>query len=126
MHESFHNSQRTTTYFVERNLLRTPASPDAEISRGPIVIGNDVWIGAGSKILSGVRVGDGAIIGAGTIVTRDVPAFSVVGGNPGRVLRARFSPEVTDRLQSSEWWNWSEERLREEAGFLVEIHARGR
>ena len=67
--EQFHNSQRTTTYFVERNLFKVPENPQALISKGSIHIGHDVWIGAGAQILSGVTIGDGAIVGAGAIVT---------------------------------------------------------
>jgi acetyltransferase-like isoleucine patch superfamily enzyme len=122
LYETFHNPQRTTTYFVEKNLLRLPPGEDAEISRGPIRIGNDVWIGAAAQVLSGVTIGDGAIVGAGAIVTRDVPAYAVVGGNPARLIRYRFEADVIERLMSMEWWNWPEDRLRAEAEFLTGIH----
>ena len=97
--------------------------PEAKISRGSITIGNDVWIAAGAQILSGVHVGDGAIVGAGAIVTRDVAPYSIVAGNPARLVRYRFAPEVIDRISAIQWWNWPEERLRAEADFLLEIHA---
>lgn len=126
LHEAFHNAQRTTTYFIERNLLERPQGPEAEISKGPIIIGNDVWIGNGVRIMSGVTIGDGAIIGAGAVVTRDVLPYTIVGGNPAKPLRARFDPETTERIQASKWWTWSEERLREEADFLTELHAAGK
>lgn len=125
IHETLHNAQRTTTYLVERNLLRKPESPEAEISRGPIIIGNDVWIGNGARIMSGITIGDGAIIGAGAVVTRDVAPYTVCGGNPARRLRARFSPDVTERLQASQWWTWSEEQLHANSDFLIALHARG-
>ncbi len=122
MYETFHNPQRTTTYFVEKNLLQVWPGPDAEISVGPIRIGNDVWIGASAQIMSGVTIGDGAIVGAGAIVTRDVPAYAVVGGNPARIIRFRFESDLIERLMSIEWWNWSEDRLRSESDFLLELH----
>ena len=125
MHETFHNAQRTTTYLIERNLLACPEGAGAEISRGPIVIGSDVWIGNGARLMSGVTVGDGSIIGAGAVVTRDVPPFTIVGGNPARHIRARFDPETTTRLMALQWWTWPEERLRAEAEFLIQEHERG-
>lgn len=73
----------------------------------PLEIGSDVWIGASSVVLPGCRqIGDGAIIGAGAIVTRDVPAFSVVGGNPARIIGQRFSDEVRAAVEASRWWDW--------------------
>jgi acetyltransferase-like isoleucine patch superfamily enzyme len=122
MYEASHNPQRTTTYFVEKNLLRVPPSPDAETSAGAIRIGNDVWIGQAAQIMSGVTVGDGAIVGAGSIVTRDVPPYAVVGGNPARVIRYRFDDETIARMQSMAWWDWEEARLRAERGFLLGLH----
>lgn len=122
MYETFHNPQRTTTYFVEKNLLRGRPGPDAEISAGPVKIGNDVWIGAASQIMSGVTIGDGAIVGAGAIVTRNVPPYTVVGGNPARIIRYRFPDDVIAHLLDLEWWNWPEERLSAEIDFLTEIH----
>jgi virginiamycin A acetyltransferase len=122
--EQFHNAQRTTTYFVERNLLKRPEAPEAQISKGPIRIGNDVWIGAGAQVLSGVNIGDGAIIAAGAIVTRDVPAYAIVAGNPGRLVRYRFEPERIAHLLALQWWDWSEDKLRAEAAFLTEVWAR--
>jgi len=76
-----------------------------------VMLGNDVWVGHGAVVLPGVAIGDGAAIGAGTIVTKDVPAFAVVVGNPGRVLRLRFPEAVCEALLRIAWWDWSRERL---------------
>lgn len=124
MYETFHNPQRTTTYFFEKNLLGVPASDSAQISAGPIRIGNDVWVGDGSLVLSGVSIGDGAIVAAGAVVTRDVPPFAIVAGNPARVVRYRFSPDKIQEILELKWWHWSEERLRGEVAFLAKIQDR--
>lgn len=124
LQEQFHNSQRTTTYFIERNLLCWPEPPEALISKGPIRIGHDVWIGAGAQVLSGVAIGDGAIVAAGAIVTRDVAPYAVVAGNPARLIRYRFGPDKIAQLLDMQWWHWSEERLRSEVAFLTEIQER--
>jgi acetyltransferase-like isoleucine patch superfamily enzyme len=76
------------------------------VSKGDIVIGNDVWIGRGARVLSGVTVGDGAVIGGHSVVTKDVRPYAIVVGNPAREIRRRFSDEQIDALLSIAWWNW--------------------
>ena len=77
-------------------------------------IGHDVWIGHGAILLPGVNVGNGAIIGAGTVVTKDVPAWHIVVGNPARILRPRFTDSsIAAQLENIAWWNWSEDVLKE-------------
>lgn len=75
------------------------------------VVGNDVWIGAGALILPGARIGDGVIVGAGAVVGGTVPPYTVVAGNPGRVIRNRVPPEIAARLVALAWWNWPIERI---------------
>ena len=84
---------------------------DAWDNRGDIVIGNDVWIGYEAVILAGVTVGDGAIIGARAVVTKDVPPYAVVGGVPARQIRMRFVRQTVDALLEIQWWNWPRERI---------------
>lgn len=74
-------------------------------------LGNDVWIGHGAIILPGVNIGNGAAIGAGAIVTRDVPAFAIAIGNPAKIHRYRFPPEIIAALERIQWWNWPHENL---------------
>jgi len=75
-------------------------------------IGHDVWIGHGAIVLPGRSVGTGAVIAAGAIVTKDVPAYTIVGGNPARPIKRRFPQEIVDRLTDLAWWDWSHEALR--------------
>ncbi|WKV08007.1 CatB-related O-acetyltransferase [Thermoanaerobacterium sp. CMT5567-10] len=79
----------------------------------PPIIGNDVWIGRNAIILRNVTIGDGAIIGAGAVVTKDVEAFSIVGGVPARHIKYRFPEEIREKLLQIKWWDWPEEKIRE-------------
>lgn len=86
---------------------------DAWDDKGDIVIGNDVWIGYEAVILAGVRIGDGAIIGARAVVTKDVPPYTIVGGIPAKEIRKRFDADVIARLQALKWWDWPVSRIQE-------------
>src|SRR5262245_54918290 len=76
-----------------------------------VAIGHDVWIGHGAIVLPGRSIGDGAVIAAGAIVTKDVPAYVIVAGNPARIMRARFPDALAARMQALAWWDWPHERL---------------
>jgi phosphonate metabolism protein (transferase hexapeptide repeat family) len=79
----------------------------------PVAIGHDVWVGHGAVVLPGVRIGNGAVVGANAVVTQDVPAYLIVAGAPAKELRPRFEPEIAKRLEALCWWDWSPERLFE-------------
>ena len=81
-------------------------------NKGDIVIGSDVWIGYEAVILSGVTIGDGAIIGTRAVVTKDVPPYTIVGGVPARPIRKRFDEKTIEKLEALRWWDWDEEKLR--------------
>lgn len=84
--------------------------------RGDTVVGNDVWLGFESLVMPGVRIGDGAIVAARSVVVEDVPPYAIVGGNPAKVIRMRYGPEEIDMLLGAAWWDWPVE--------LVTAHAR--
>ena len=76
-----------------------------------VVIGNDVWIGHGVIILPSVTIGNGAVVGAGAVVTKDVPDFAIVAGNPAKVIRCRFDEAKIKQLNESQWWDWADEEI---------------
>lgn len=80
--------------------------------RGDIIIGNDVWIGGNALIMSGVNIGNGAVIGACSVITKDVPPYAIVVGNTSRVVRYRFNKEIIDKLQKIAWWDWPIEKIK--------------
>jgi virginiamycin A acetyltransferase len=81
--------------------------------KGDTVVENDVWIGYDSLIMPGVHIGNGAIIATRSVVAKDVPPYSIFGGNPARLIRMRFEPAVIDLLQSLRWWDWPIEKITE-------------
>ena len=87
-------------------------------SKGDVTIGNDVWIGFGATILSGVSIGDGAVIAAGSVVTKDVADFAIVGGVPAKFIRSRFPEEIVSALKKIAWWEWSEEEVKRSWQFI--------
>lgn len=82
------------------------------VNKDKLKIGNDVWIGYEAVILSGVTIGDGAIIGTRAVVTKDVPSYTIVGGVPAKPIRKRFDEETIQKLKEIRWWDWEEERIK--------------
>lgn len=85
--------------------------PMQVICKGDTVIGNDVWIGNSVTIMQGIKIGDGAIIGTNSLVTKDVEAYTVVGGNPAKQIRKRFDEETIQLLLTLQWWNWDTQKI---------------
>ncbi|MDM9632796.1 CatB-related O-acetyltransferase [Robiginitalea aurantiaca] len=79
----------------------------------PVTIGNDVWIGTDCLIMGGVKIGDGAVIGAKALVTKDIPPYAIVGGVPAKIIKYRFSPEIIEKLLEIKWWDFSDEKISE-------------
>jgi acetyltransferase-like isoleucine patch superfamily enzyme len=99
----------------------TPEVADMHMSmghptcKGDIIIGNDVWIGAKSTIMSGVNIGNGAVIGSNSTITKDVPPYAIVVGNPGKIVKYRFTEKQIESLLKISWWDWTEDRIKTEA-----------
>lgn len=98
-------------FFGDSENIRTFDHPKCKI-------GNDVWIASGANILRKVKVGDGAVIGAGAVVTKDVPPYAIVVGVPGKIVGYRFDDEVVQKLLKIEWWNWPKEVIKENISLL--------
>lgn len=109
--EHNHNVETLTTYFIKYRIFNDPYGADV-VSKGSITIGNDVWIATQSTILTGVTIGDGAVVAANSVVTEDVPPYAIVGGTPAKILKYRFSPEIIDKLLEMKWWNWDIEKIK--------------
>lgn len=90
-------------------------------NKGNIEIGNDVWIGYNATIMAGVKIGDGAIIATNSTVVSDVEPYTIVGGNPAREIKKRFSPEIVERLLKLQWWNWDIEKITENVQNLTDL-----
>lgn len=114
-----HNVDWVSTYPFRIQFSLAGAYEDGHpSSRGPVIVGHDVWIGSGASILSGVSVGHGAVIAAGSVVTKDVRAYSIVGGVPATEIRRRFTNSQIEALLNIEWWNWPTEAVIEAVPLL--------
>ena len=105
---------------MQLTLQKMIGSSDVRPSKaGRIIIGNACWLGDNCTVLRDVHVGDGAVIGAGAVVTKDVPPFSIVAGIPAKVVRYRFTENVIKQLLEIAWWNWPMERILSEKRFFT-------
>lgn len=111
-----HTQKSLSTYpfpiFFEEWDLDKKQVASAWDKKGDIVIGNDVWIGYEAVIMSGVHIGDGAIIGTRAVVTKDVPPYTIVGGIPAKEIKKRFDEDTIRKLLQLKWWNWSFDKIQ--------------
>ena len=111
-----HSMKSLSTYtfpiFFEEWDLDAKCIRDAWDNKGDIIIGNDVWIGYDAVIMSGVKIGDGAIIGTRAVVTKDVPPYTIVGGVPAKPIRKRFDDVTIEKLETLRWWDWDYEKVK--------------
>lgn len=113
-------SNYTFPLFFEEWGLNKKNVASAWDNKGDIIIGNDVWIGYEAVIMAGVHIGDGAVIAARAVVTKDVPPYTIVGGTPARKIRMRFEEETIAKLQQIQWWNWPVEKIRRSLPYIME------
>ncbi|MCD6292272.1 MAG: CatB-related O-acetyltransferase [Deltaproteobacteria bacterium] len=113
-----HRSDWISTYPFGQLLENFPKNQEHPTGKGNIKIGNDVWIARSAVILSGVSIGNGAVIAAGAMVVKDVADYQIVGGNPAHNLGFRFSKSQIEDLLKIAWWNWPLEKVREEIALL--------
>ena len=93
----------------------------APVNKQQLVIGHDVWIGSGVRIIKAVKIGNGAIIGSGSVVTKDVPPYAIVGGNPAKIIRYRFAPEIIQSLDKIKWWYWPLEKVKANRQYMENV-----
>lgn len=111
-----HRHDWVTTYpfgHINQHVFNTFDGVGHGLPKGDVIIGNDVWIGAYVTIMSGIKIGDGAVIAANSHVVKNVEPYSVVGGNPAKHIRYRFSQEQIESLLKIRWWDWSTEKINE-------------
>ena len=102
-----------------RDMWRMPVPLNELPKHDPIIIGNDVWIAANVKILQGVTIGDGAVVATESFVTKEVPAYAIVGGHPAEIIRYRFSEAQIGELLRIAWWDWDDEDIKKVVPLLV-------
>lgn len=111
-----HRTDWVTTYpfgHVNTHIFNKFNGYGHPVSKGDVVIGNDVWIGEGAKILSGVKIGDGAVIANSSHVIKDVEPYSIVGGNPAKFIKYRFSRDQIEKLLKIKWWDWTDDKIND-------------
>lgn len=109
-----HRTDWITTYpfgHTNQNIFGSTKITGHPSSKGPVTIGNDVWIGADAKILSGVNIGNGAVIAGSSVIAKDVPPYAIVAGNPGVVVKYRFSKSIIDLLEKLAWWDLTAQQV---------------
>ena len=114
MNGANHRMNSATTYpfnIMGRGWEKCTPTLDDLPFKGDTIVGNDVWIGQNVTVMPGVHIGDGAIIAACSVVAKDVPPYTIAGGNPCRVIRQRFDDELVSYLLDLKWWDWSAEKL---------------
>jgi virginiamycin A acetyltransferase len=106
-----HRIDGVSTFLINKNIFNDKDDTDIS-SKGAVVIGNDVWVGTQCVILSGVNIGNGAVVASNSVVIDNVPPFAIVGGSPARVIKYRFSEDVIEQLNALQWWDWDISKIK--------------
>ena len=109
-----HKTNWVTTYpfgILHKEVFNNVGTSNTVTTKGSVTIGNDVWIGDNVTIMSGVTIGDGVIIAANSHVVKNIPPYSIVGGNPAKIIKYRFTPEQIEKLLVIKWWYWEDEKI---------------
>lgn len=107
-----HRHDSLTTYHIHQNVFGEGRAKDLN-SNGAVLIGNDVWIGTQCAVLSGARIGNGAVIAANSVVIGEIPPFAIAAGSPAKVIKYRFDEVRRKEIEEMAWWNWSVEKIKE-------------
>ena len=116
-----HRADRVTTYpfgHIHQAIFPSFNGEGHPCTKGDVIIGNDVWIGSKVTIMSGVTIGDGVVIANNSHIVKDVEAYSIIGGNPAKLIKYRFTPEQIKKLLEIKWWNWNDEKINEYSPLL--------
>lgn len=118
-----HDTQRVTTYpfgHIYQNIFNTISGQGHPLGNGNVVIGNDVWVADNVTIMSGITIGDGAVIANNSHVIKNVEPYTIVGGNPARYIKHRFSQEQIYKLLKIQWWYWDDQKINENLYLLCD------
>lgn len=118
------NGLSTYPFYIFKGWGHKPWPKQKLTIKGDTIIGNDVWIGQNAVILPGVKIGDGAIIGAYAVVAKDIPPYSVAAGNPAKIVKKRFSDKVIKHLLKIKWWNWPPAKIKKNLKVLTDGNAK--
>ena len=116
-----HNTNWVTTYpfgHIHKNKFNKFNGKGHPSTKGDVIIGNDVWIGSNVTIMSGITIGDGSVIANNSHIIKNVEPYSLVGGNPAKLIKYRFTKEQIEKLLQIKWWNWSDEKINEYMNLL--------
>lgn len=103
---------------IHQNVFYLENKTEHPVTKGDVIIGNDVWIGQETTIMSGIKIGDGAVVAANSVVVKDVEPYTIVGGNPAKLIRKRFDDSIINLLLDIKWWDWDDKKINQNLHIL--------